>query len=138
MRASIIIRTMNEGRHLPAVLTTVGQQTVRCEDRETIIVDSGSTDDTLQIAASEGCKILHISREEFSFGRSLNLGCNSARGNTLVFVSGHCIPKGVEWLERLISPIEKGDVQITYGRQIGGETTKFSEHQVFAKYFPER
>jgi rhamnosyltransferase len=138
MRASIIIRTLNEGRHLPAVLKSVGQQTVRCEDRETIIVDSGSTDDTLQIAAKEGCKILHISREEFSFGRSLNLGCKSACGNILVFVSGHCIPKGVEWLERLILPIEKGDAQITYGRQIGGKTTKFSEHQVFAKYFPER
>jgi rhamnosyltransferase len=138
MRASIIIRTLDEGRHLPAVLQSVRQQTVRCDDRETIIVDSGSTDDTLQIAAKEGCKIVHISREEFSFGRSLNLGCGSARGNILVFVSGHCIPRGVEWLEKLILPIEKGDAQITYGRQIGGETTKLSEHQVFAKYFPER
>jgi glycosyltransferase involved in cell wall biosynthesis len=138
MRASIIIRTLNEGRHLPAVLQAVRQQTVGCDDRETIIVDSGSTDETLQIAAGEDCKILHISHEEFSFGRSLNLGCGSAHGNILVFVSGHCIPSGVEWLERLILPIEKGDAQITYGRQIGGATTRFSEHQVFAKYFPER
>ena len=66
MRASIIIRTLNEGQHLPAVLQALRQQTVRCEDRETIIVDSGSMDNTLQIAAKEHCKILHISREEFS------------------------------------------------------------------------
>ena len=137
MRASIIIRTLNEGQHLPAVIQALRQQTVRCEERETIIVDSGSTDNTLQIAAKEHCKILHISREEFSFGRSLNLGCGCARGNVLAFVSGHCIPKGVKWLETLIAPIENGDVHITYGRQIGGQTTKLSEHQIFAKYFPE-
>ncbi len=56
----------------------------------------------------------------------------------MVFVSGHCIPTNGHWLESLITPIEAGEASITYGRQIGGTQTKFSEHQVFAKYYPEQ
>lgn len=136
VRASIVIRTLNEGRHLPDVLQMLDEQTIPCRERETIIVDSGSTDATLDAATRAGCRILHISREEFSFGRSLNRGCGAASGNVIVFVSGHCVPKDSFWLERLIEPIERGEASITYGRQIGGDDTKYSEHQVFAKYFP--
>jgi glycosyltransferase involved in cell wall biosynthesis len=138
MRASIVIRTLNEERYLAAVLRAIEGQDLLCNDRETIIVDSGSTDGTLQAAERCSCTLLHISREEFSFGRSLNRGCHAARGEVLVFLSGHCVPKDREWLEKLISPIESGEASITYGRQIGGPHTKFSEHQVFAKYFPEK
>jgi len=138
MRASIVIRTLNEERYLPTVLDAIQGQTVHPADRETIVVDSGSTDRTLEAAQQSDCLILHISREEFSFGRSLNRGCNAARGDVLVFLSGHCVPTDSQWLERLISPIENGKAAISYGRQIGGSTTKFSEHQVFAKYFPPR
>jgi rhamnosyltransferase len=138
MRVSIVIRTLNEERYLPMVLDAIQRQTVHPPDRETIVVDSGSTDRTVEAAQQGGCVILHISREEFSFGRSLNRGCEAARGEVLVFLSGHCEPKDAQWLEKLISPIEEGRAAISYGRQIGGPETKFSEHQVFAKYFPPR
>jgi len=138
MRASIVIRTFNEERYLPMVLDAIQGQTVHPTDRETIVVDSGSTDRTVEAAQEGGCAILHISRDEFSFGRSLNRGCDAARGEVLVFLSGHCEPKDVQWLEKLISPIEEARAAISYGRQIGGPDTKFSEHQVFAKYFPPR
>jgi len=52
-----------------------------------IVVDSGSTDNTLQIAETYECKIVHIKKEQFSFGRSLNYGCNAAIGDLLIFVS---------------------------------------------------
>src|SRR5438876_4678614 len=106
MRASIVIRTLNEERYLAAVLRAIEGQDLHRYDRETVIVDSGSTDGTLQVAERCNCTLLHISREEFSFGRSLNRGCHAARGDVLVFLSGHCVPKDGEWLEKLISPIE--------------------------------
>jgi rhamnosyltransferase len=137
VRASIVIRTLNEERYLPAVLCAIEEQTIHRDDRETILVDSGSTDGTLQAAERYECIILHISRDEFSFGRSLNRGCSAARGEVLVFLSGHCVPTDGEWLEKLISPIENGEAAISYGRQIGGTDTKLSEHQVFVKYYPK-
>lgn len=136
MEVSIVIRTYNEQRHLSELLTEIARQQVDFKF-ETIVVDSGSTDDTLEIAHQYGCRILHIAKREFTFGRSLNIGCDAASGNVLVFISGHCIPCEVDWLAKLTGPVRTGTVAYSYGRQIGRKTTKFSEDQVFSKYYPE-
>jgi len=133
---SIIIRTFNEARYLGEVLEGISRQTIPVELREVVLVDSGSTDETIAIAKKHGCVIRTLSREEFSFGRSLNLGCEAARGEILVFISGHCVPRDGRWLEELVKPFEDPLVAVTYGRQLGGEGTKFSEHLLFQKYFP--
>lgn len=137
-RISIIIRTLNEAKYLDELLTLIQTQQILGLSHEVIIVDSGSTDGTLHIAERHGCKIIHISREEFSFGRSLNIGCEAAKGDLLVFISGHCVPIDSHWLSNLCRPLlEDSDVCYTYGRQLGGEHSQFSEKRIFAKYFPE-
>ena len=136
MRISVVIRTLNEARHLPELLASIGRQQLAEGSCEVVLVDSGSTDGTLQIAESHGCRILHINKDEFSFGRSLNIGCMAATGEALVFISGHCIPCNPDWLAKLVAPLGQGGVVYTYGGQLGGDTTRFSEHQIFAKYFP--
>ena len=135
MDASIVIRTFNEEEYLPELLEAVHEQESGIE-YETVIVDSGSTDGTLEIAERFGCRVVHISKSMFTFGRSLNLGCHAANGGVLVFVSGHCVPCDSSWLSRLIRPIVEGEAQYSYGRQLGRDSTKFSEHQVFEKYYP--
>ncbi len=133
---SIIIRTLNESKYLPRLLVSINNQETVYK-KEVILIDSGSTDETLSIAKHYGCKILHISRKEFSFGRSLNKGCKNAKGKVLVFVSGHCIPYDKFWLDRLVKPIFEKKVEYTYGKQIGGPETFISEKKIFEKYFPE-
>ena len=137
MLTSIIIRTYNEERHLGEVLRTISAQRTNGIDVETLVVDSGSTDNTVDIAKRYGCKILSIAKDEFSFGRSLNIGCAGAAGDILVFASGHCIPATSQWLEELIKPLAHNSVHYVYGRQIGNGDSKFSECQLFKKYFPE-
>ncbi len=135
VEASIIIRTLNEARYLPNLLEAIDAQ--RSEFRsEVIVVDSGSTDGTLEIAIAHGCRILTIAKEDFSFGRSLNLGCHAAFGHFLVIISGHCVPCHGSWLQRLLAPLAAGEVAYAYGRQLGGRQTHWSEHRIFAKYFP--
>jgi rhamnosyltransferase len=134
--ASIVIRTLNEARWLNLLLTRISEQDLAPENREVIIVDSGSQDETLDIAHRHQCRIEHILKKDFSFGRSLNVGCAAAQGRNLVFISGHCIPADKSWLSRLVAPLESGEAHYVYGRQIGHDLTRFSEHQVFAKYFP--
>ncbi|MBK5910299.1 glycosyl transferase family 2 [Rhodothalassium salexigens] len=136
MDASIIIRTYNEATWLPAALDAVAAQTPPPGGVETIVVDSGSTDATRAIAEAHGCRIVPIAKEDFSFGRSLNLGCAAAQGEALVFLSGHCIPEGGDWLTRLIAPLGRDRIAYTYGRQVGHERSKYSETRLFAKYFP--
>ena len=84
---SVIIRTCNEERVLPATLSAVAQQhysgTV-----EVVIVDSGSTDATVQIAERAGAKVVHLQRR-FSYGLASNAGFEAARGSICLLT---CMP----------------------------------------------
>lgn len=133
---SVVIRTLNEERYLDELLSKIGTQKSELFNVEVVIVDSGSTDETLSIAKKYNCRITHIKKEEFTFGRSLNIGCDFASGEYLVFISGHCIPCDNNWIENLVKPLIN-DCDYSYGRQLGRDSTKFSERQLFLKYFPD-
>jgi len=136
MRVSIVIRTLNEARYLGQLLEGIRRQELDGIDVETVVIDSGSADATLQIAQEYGCVVTHIRREDFSFGRSLNMGCEAASGDIFVFVSGHCVPCDEHWLRKLCAPILDGLADYTYGRQVGGPESRFSECRIFEKYYP--
>jgi len=134
-RCSIVIRCHNEEQHIGKLLSGIMQQTVR--DVEVVLVDSGSTDATLAIASRYPVKIVHIRKEDFSFGRSLNMGCAAATAPLIVIASAHVYPLSVDWIEKMLRPFEDPKVALVYGKQRGNEVTKYSEHQVFARWFPE-
>lgn len=136
MIVSLVIRTLNEARYLPELLAGVAAQRLTGFEVEIVVVDSGSADGTLEIAERAGCVVTHIRRQEFSFGRSLNIGCATASGDILVLVSGHCVPTDEHWLQCLCEPIAAGIVAYSYGRQIGGPQSRYSECRIFEKYYP--
>lgn len=138
MDVSVIIRTYNEQTHLGSLLRCISAQNAGNLKTEIIVVDSGSTDSTTAIAKEHGCRMLEIQKDEFTFGRSLNRGCEAAKGRFLVFVSGHCVPVNGDWLSNLTKPLKEGNADYVYGRQLGGTSSKFSECQLFRKYFPEK
>lgn len=131
---SLIVRCRNEAKHIGKLLERVAQQTRK--DVEVIVVDSGSTDGTLEIAAAHNTRILHIAPEAFSFGRSLNMGCDAARGDILVFASAHVFPIARDWLQTLVAPFSDSRIALAYGRQVGDASSKFSECRLFEKQFP--
>lgn len=132
---SIVIRAYNEEEHIGKLLVGISKQSFFPEI-EVILVDSGSTDATREIASKFGVKIVSIKPEDFSFGRALNLGCEAASGDFLIFASAHVYPVYEDWIEEMISPFSDPKVALTYGRQIGNEVTYFSEQMVFKKWFP--
>lgn len=133
---SIIIRTYNEERYLSELLNAIEGQERNDINLEVVLVDSGSTDRTIEIAKKHSIRIKNINKSDFSFGYSLNVGCRFAVGKYLVFISGHCIPCTGKWLKHMLSPLIKGTLDYCYGRQIGRDTTKFSENVHFEKTFP--
>ena len=135
-KASIVIRCFNEEQHIGRLLSGIAQQTLK--DIEIILVDSGSTDDTVAIATRFPVRVLSIPPEEFSFGRSLNIGCQEAKGDFIVITSAHTYPVYDDWLEQLLKPFSDTRVGLVYGKQRGFENTKYSEHQIFAHWFPEQ
>lgn len=133
-RCSIVIRTYNEEKHIGRLLSGILTQTQ--QDYEIIVVDSGSTDATLAIASRYPVQVVSIEPDDFTYGRSLNIGCGAALGEYLVFASAHVYPVYPDWLEQLISPFEGERVALVYGKQRGDRRTRFSETQVFAKMYP--
>ena len=137
MIASIVIRTYNEEKHLNGLLESIKNQKTEGIDKEIVVVDSGSTDGTLRIAGLNHCKIVHISKDQFTFGKSLNAGCDASRGDYLIFISGHCVPVDGNWLQNILKPVVEEKAAYAYGRQIGNGQSRFSECQLFKKYYPE-
>lgn len=117
MDVSIVIRTKNEAEFIEETLKRVAKQEFSGE-YETIIVDSGSTDSTLDIIKKYELRLLQITQEEFSYGRSLNIGARNARGPIIVNLSAHSFPRDKRWLTNLILGFEAGNVAGVYGRQV--------------------
>lgn len=144
-QASIVIRAHNEAQHIERLLTGIAQQTFHgkpaCE-LEVILVDSGSNDGTVELAAHFDAtfpiRILHIQPEDFTFGRSLNLGIQHARSPLVVIASAHIYPVYPDWLEHLLTPFVDEQVVLTYGKQRGNQASYFSEQQIFATWYPEQ
>ncbi len=132
---SIVVRAYNEEQHIGRLLAGIFEQSIR--DVEVIVVDSGSTDQTVSVASKYPIQVVQIAPEEFTFGRSLNLGCRHANGEFLVFASAHVYPVYPDWLERLITPFAEPKVALAYGKQRGNSRTHFSEAQHFAKLYPD-
>ncbi|HSM72096.1 MAG TPA: glycosyltransferase family 2 protein [Anaerolineales bacterium] len=135
MNCSIVIRAYNEQKHIGRLLEGIRQQTVG--DVEIILVDSGSTDGTVSVAESFGARVVRIPSDEFTFVRSLNFGVQAAMREFVVIASAHVYPIYPDWIERLLGPFEDEQVALTYGKQRGPDSAKFSEQQIFHRWFPD-
>ncbi len=132
-RCSVVVRCFNEERHIGRLLDGILQQTVR--GSQIVVVDSGSTDGTLEVVSRYPAEVIHVTPEEFSFGRALNRGCAATSAGLIAVASAHVYPVYKDWLERLLAPFEDPRVALVYGKQHGDERTKYSERQVFATWF---
>ncbi|MBT4208233.1 glycosyltransferase [Candidatus Woesearchaeota archaeon] len=130
---SIIIRTFNEEKHLGNLLHAIEKQDYK--NYEIIVVDSGSTDKTLEIAEKFKTKIIKIKSRDFTFGYAFNVGCEASSGKYLVLVSAHVIPTDKKWLSSLIEQFNNKKIAMIYGRQVGDSEAKFSEKKDFQRIF---
>ncbi len=104
MKVSILIRTHDNQRTIGRVLEGVRAQLFT--DYETIVVDSGSTDRTLEILNKHPHTFVDNSAKSFGYGGSLNAGVSVARGEYVVCLSSHCIPLHERWLSRLVEAMD--------------------------------
>lgn len=135
MNCSVVVRAYNEEKHIGRLLEGIRQQTIR--DAEILLVDSGSTDGTVAIAESFGARVVHIPSAEFTFGRSLNFGVREATREFVVIASAHVYPVYPDWLESLLRPFEDGRIALTYGKQRGPASAKYSEQQIYHQWYPD-
>jgi glycosyltransferase involved in cell wall biosynthesis len=122
---SVLIRTFNSGKTLDEVLTSLDL----AKHDECIIVDSGSTDRTLDIAATHNTRIIQVD-PPFNYSRSLNIGFNEARSHWVLVLSSHCIPLRPDLLARMrqVASTSDDDIAVIYGRISLYDPGLISEH----------
>ena len=116
MKLSVIIPTYNEEKVVGECISSLDKQTY--SDFETIMVDDGSTDGTLDILKALRGKIdnLKILKQKHKGpGAARNLGAKEARGDILVFVDAD-MTFDKNFLKNLVRPIVSGSAKGTFSK----------------------
>ena len=96
---SVIVPAHNARRSLPACLAALRRQTYLPD--EIIVVDDGSSDQTLEIALDSGAQALRA--EHHGPAAARNLGAQNARGEIVLFTDADCEP-APDWIARMLPP----------------------------------
>lgn len=131
---SIIIPVLNAAKHLPALFQALQKQKPS-PPKEIVIVDSGSNDQTVEIASQQAnTKIITI--KKFSHGKARNLGAQAASGDIVVLMTQDAEPYDEYWLSNLLVPFSDSKVAATYSRQIPRADASFTECFFLTNRFP--
>ncbi len=114
---SIIILAKNEARNTGACLDAVFSQRFGGEF-EVILIDSGSTDATVEIAQRYPLRLERISPEAFHHSRTRNMGASMARGRYVVYLTADATPVDERWLGSLLDGLDEPEIAGCYGRQL--------------------
>jgi glycosyltransferase involved in cell wall biosynthesis len=110
---SVAIPVRDGGTLFAEVLRALSSQTV---EHELIVCDSGSRDDSLQLARSHGARVLEIAPGQFSHGGTRNLLMEAAGGAHVALLTQDSVPADERWLEWLLAGFALApDVAIVYG-----------------------
>lgn len=115
---SVVIPVRDGGSELDRCLAGIAAQRLD-EEVEIVVVDSGSTDGSPEIARAAGALVHEIPAEAFGHGRTRNLGVELSRGDIVVFTSQDAVADDEHWLVTLATAARSTpDVAGAYGRQL--------------------
>jgi O-antigen biosynthesis protein len=92
--ASVVIPVLNGEEHLPALLAALEREGAD----EVLVIDSGSSDRSVEIARAAGVDLIEIAPSEFGHGRTRNLGAERTSGELICFLTQDAEPIP-GWLE---------------------------------------
>lgn len=130
MKASLVVTLLNEEDTINLLLESIKNQK-KLPD-EVIIVDGGSSDATVRIirkfieenkTLGEDFK-LYYKPGNRSLGR--NYGVEHAKGDVVLFTDAGCI-LDIEWVEKIIEPFQKNDIDVVSGYYEGQSENNFQK-----------
>lgn len=121
---SIIIPVLNEEDTITCLLSYLKECTSPKNIREIIVVDGGSTDNTIALAQSFDVNVLHAKKGR---SRQLNYGAQNATGNILYFLHVDTLPPK-NFDESILSAVR-------WGNRAGCFRMKFDNGSKFLRFF---
>jgi len=123
IKTSILIPTLNAGNDWSAVLEAISDQSFNVKNK--VIVDSGSTDNTVEIAKSFGFKVISIPKEQFNHGTTRQLLVElSIDTDICIFLTQDAILASPDSIKNLVKAFDDHQVSIAYGRQLPHKNAK--------------
>ncbi len=124
---SIIIPTYNAQKYLVKLLNKIKNQSLA--DYELIIIDSSSSDKTVEIAKKYTDNVIIIPQSEFDHGGTRAKAAQIAKGEILVFLTQDALPLDNNTIENIVNVFKNTKVGAAYGRQLSYEETNlFGKH----------
>ena len=131
---SVVVPTLNAARWLPTLFRQLAIQQPG-PPTEVILVDSGSTDETLSLAQAEPT-VKVISIASFTHGGARNLGIREASGDIVILMTQDAAPENEYWMRKLVAPLSDPDVAAVYSRQVPRDDASPMERFFLHDRFP--
>lgn len=126
---SIITVTYNAASVIEPTLASVAAQSYR--NFEYLLIDGGSTDDTVAKAKASGIEFAHIvSERDNGLYDAMNKGIKLAEGDYLCFLNAGDAFHSSDTLERIVAVIPEGD---SLPDVLYGETAEVDENRCFVR-----
>jgi GT2 family glycosyltransferase len=106
---SVVIPVKDAGDDFRLLLSSLTRQK-GFKNLEIVVVDSGSSDLSVEMAHEFGAKVLQIAPEEFSHSYARNLAAENSSGDYLLFMVQDALPSSDLWLHELFSVLQNNDV----------------------------
>ena len=115
-RCSVVIPTKNGGPLFKHAIEALKKQSA-WPQTELIVIDSGSTDGTVEISRAAGAKVVEIPPGEFNHGATRDLGIFIASCELVVLMVQDAVADGPDLLEAILQPFHDPEVAGVYARQ---------------------
>ncbi len=131
-QVGIIVPTLNAGGEIEKCLGPI-VRSPHFPRYRILVVDSSSTDDTVERTKRMGIECDVIKRSEFDHGLTRNQARKKLNTPIVVCMTQDAYPTGPDTIEHLVAPLLAGTAQASYGRQIPRPGCDFVE--AFAREF---
>lgn len=113
---SIAIPTCNAGPRFNKLLQSIKKQDLRPQN--VLVIDSGSTDRTVELSMQYGCNVIRINNRDFNHGATRRLAVDRLPGDIVVYMTQDVVLADRKSLSELIKCFSDQQVGAAYGRQI--------------------